>query len=125
MPVERKKKRGRVGVYKWIGHVEVYFDDDEKQAVEAHFSGVEPHLEDAIAAITQQETAVKFSYDDGKDAYRVTLQPKRGDHPYRGYTLGYSHVDLLRLSQIARYICDVMMDDGSIERPENTKANDW
>jgi hypothetical protein len=123
-PTERKKRRKRYG-YKWIGHIEVYFNDIERDEAIAHIGEIEADFEDIVSRITQQGICIKFAYTGGTDDYRVTLQPKEEDHPYNGYTLGYTHVELTRLLLIAQFIVEVLMRDQRVAIPDKSSQNEW
>ena len=126
MPTKKRHSRKRTNdKYKWIGHIEVYFNDDEIIRAIEYIAGREADFEDSISRISQQGTGVKFTYSGDQDTYRITLQPKDAHSTYRGYTLGFSHVDLGRLLLIGTYICEVMMANDQIELPESRDTNDW
>lgn len=121
-PGTRNKTRK---AYKWIGHIEVHFNDDERRAVVEYCDERTFDFEDAIASITQAKIGVKFSYGESDDAYRITLQPKATDAYLRGYTLGFNHLSLDRLLQIALYVVNVLIEHEGIEIPNSTPINDW
>lgn len=111
--------------YKWLGHIEVSFNDEGIKECLAYVGERNWDFEDVISVITQQNTALKFSYEQGTSSYRITIQPKEYDCYLRGYTLGYSHTDLARLLQIASYIVTEMIEHQAIELPGKESANDW
>jgi hypothetical protein len=103
--------------YKWIGHINVYFNDDELQEVIEFLHGRAFDCEDVIATITQKSCSVKFTYDQWQDSYYCTIQPKLTSHYLYGYTCGISHVDLTRLVGIALYVVDVLLENEGIQLP--------
>ena len=120
-----KKQRKRRYVYKWLGHIEVYFNDTERDEAIAHIGPTKADFEDILSRITQQGIGVKFSYSGSHDDYRITLQPKQEGHPYDGYTVGYSHVELSRLLLIGQFIVEVLMADGRLSLPNSGVKNEW
>ena len=112
-------------MYKWIGHIEVYFTDEERDSAIASIEGRAPDFEDILTRLTQQGVGVKFTYSEATDQYRVTLQPKDKHCPYVGYTLGFSHIEMTRLLLIAEYIYEVMVERHEIPIPEKGQVNDW
>lgn len=119
------KSASRKKPYKWIGHIEVFFNDDEREHVINYCKEREFDFEDSVSRVAQTRTAIKFSYEVGSDCYRATLQPKDEKSAYYGYTLGFSHVDLSRLLQITTFIVYELMENGGISIPEDRKVNEW
>lgn len=121
----KQRGQGKTPPYKWLGHIQIDFTDAEKKEVLDYVESRQWDLENSICVITQGGTSVKFTYDTSKDAYLMTLQPKERGTALFGYTIGYLHQDLQRLSQIAVYIVTVMIENGAIEIPDKSKAPSW
>ncbi len=111
--------------YKWIAHIPVYFNDDERDAVLSYVKDRTWDVPDVIAVLTQKDVGVKISYDKTNDAYYCTLQPKAVDSAYHGYTVGFSHADIERLFQIASYIVDELLEHEGLELPGDKVRPDW
>ncbi len=123
----KSKKRSQAGryIYKWIGHIEVYFNDDEIQEVLAYVEQRQWDFEDVVSGLTQANYGIKFMYSEADNQYRLTMQPKNKDCYLVGYTIGYSHMDLFRLIQIAAYIVNEMIEHESIDLPTKRVVNTW
>ena len=113
----RRNSNGRVKPYKWIGHMEVYFNEEEATAVLVYWTDRTFVLGEAIVELTQGEMPVKISYDPDRDGYRCSLQPKSKHCSYRGYTIGFSHSSLSRLLQVALYVKNEMIEHNAIAIP--------
>lgn len=120
-----KKGRSNGKHYKWLGHIPVYFNDDELDAVIKYVDERDWDCEDVITRQTQAGIGVKFTYDVGSDCYHCTLQPKGKDCYLRGYTLGFNHVDFMRLMGVASYVCEVLIENGGVEIPTKTNVNSF
>lgn len=123
MPVGKRKKRPPK--YEWIGHIEIDFNDPDRDEVLKYVDTRTWDFEDVVSVLTQQDVGIKFTYNKSTDSYRVSLQPKQRDCYLLGYTLGYEHMDIVRLYQIATYIVDVMIEHEQIELPERRGVPDW
>lgn len=111
--------------YKWIAHLPVYFNDDERDAVLAYIADRTWDVPDVIAVLTQMEVGIKVSYDKTNDAYYCTLQPKASRSPYFGYTIGFSHAEVDRLFQIASYVVTELLEHEGVELPGDKVRPDW
>lgn len=120
-----RRRRSRVSAYKWIGHIQVDFGDTERQHVLEYVGERNFDFEDAISQITQTQTSVKFTYDESRDGYQCTLQPKSGDCYLYGYTLGFRHAELSRCVQICSYIVFEMIENEAIVIPGTTASPSW
>jgi len=120
-----KKGSTKVKPYKWIGHISVYFNDEEIAACLSYCDAREWDFSNVVCVISQQEVAIKFSYDLNNDCYRCVLQPKSPYSYLRGYTLGFNHVELSRLIQIAAYVCEVLMENEAVEIPTKPAVQSW
>lgn len=126
MPKPRgKSRRPARDVYKWIGHIEVFFTEIERTRAIEYIGGAAADFEDVLSRLTQQEITVKFTYEVNEDHYRIVLQPKAKHCYLRGYSLGFSHIDLSRLLLIGQYICEVMITESQITLPNRQATNDW
>lgn len=120
-----KPSKRTTNAYKWLAHIQVYFNDEEIIEAQKWLDGKEEDLALSIDCVTSKDTSVKVTLDQHRSAYQITLQPKAKSSPYRGYTLGFTHVDLGRGMAIVEYIHEVLMDAGSIDIPITTKTNTW
>ncbi len=120
-----KKSASKTKPYKWLGHIQVYFNDEEIADCLAWVGDRTPQPLDVVDTIVQSETATKISYSHIQDCYYISLQPKSKDSFYRGYTLGFKHVLLTRLLEISLYIHEVLMENGGIELPNSESVPDW
>lgn len=120
-----RRKKGMRENYKWLGHIEVGFNDEERERAIEYCDGRELDFEDVISRITQTKTGIKFSYSESNDTYRATVQPKDKGNTYYGYTIGFAHLDLARLLSIVQYIIVELMENAAIPIPEDREANDW
>lgn len=120
-----KRPTARAKRYSWVGHIQVYFNDDERQEVIKYLDERPADLENTIAIITQTDTSVKVTYDGHNDCYQGTLQPKGKSDPYTGYTIGFSHTDLKRLIPIMGYIRFELMEHNTLDKPDKRNTADW
>ncbi len=122
MPKPRKEK---LAPYKWLGHIPVYFNDKDVAECMKWIGDRDINPTTGLDTLVQKETSVKISYSNMNDSYYISLQPKRRDSMYWGYTLGFNHVDLLRLLQIALYVHEVLVETAAIELPNGEGVPDW
>ncbi len=125
MSKQTNRSKSRAPKYKWIGHILVYFNDDERSNVLTYVAQRKWDFENVICTLTQKQIGIKFTYNEGADAYHITLQPKDQDNPCYGYTIGTDHVELGRLIQIAAYIAEEMLPNGAIVPPDREASPDW
>lgn len=123
--MSRNSKKRRPTAYKWIGHIEVYFNDEEREHIIAYWADRNFDFVDALSTLTQTLTGVKITYNTSGDGYRCSLQPKDQDSTYYGHTVGFSHAELPRLLQIAIYVQTVLMENQAIDKPEKESMPDW
>lgn len=123
--MSRKNSSKRSPEYKWLGHIQVHFNDQELIAFLEYASDLPFDLETAVVTITQALVGIKFIYDQANDGYRCVLQPKEKSSKYYGYTLGFNHLELARVVQVAMYINDVLMEHEAIPLPNNEPMPDW
>ncbi len=125
MPTQGKDKRKRQQKYEWLGHIQVYFSDDERNHVLDYIGERQWDLEDTLCSLTQSQVSCKFTYDNGRDSYYLTLQPKEKNNPYYGYTIGVTHLELVRIVQIAAYVVNELLPNEGLPFPTDQKAIDW
>lgn len=111
--------------YKWIGHIAVYFNDDERDAVLDYIGQREWDIEDSICTLSQAGYGVKFTYDESRDSYYLSLQSKDKSCPYYGYTIGTSHMEISRVIQIACYIVTELIPAEALDKPDEKQSPSW
>ncbi len=120
---ENYRKNGKK--YEWIGHIQVHFNDVEREEVLSYVGQREWDFEECICVLTQKGYGTKFTYDQSRDCYYLTLQTKEKGNHYYGYTLGMTHTELTRIVQIACYVVDVLVEHESLSYPEKDRADNW
>lgn len=111
--------------YKWKGHIQHYFNDEEIANCLLWIEARKPDPLGCIDVMIQKEIGVKFSYSENQDGYFISLQPKAKDSIYYGYTIGLSHVSLERLILIALYVVSELMEHEAIPTPTTATLPDW
>ena len=125
MSKRTRRSRAYAPRYEWIGHIPVNFTDDERDHILAYVGERSWDFEDVISVLTQEGYGIKFTYDESRDCYYLSLQPKDKDNPYYGYTVGFSHTELLRLAQIASFVCNELIKNSGLTIPDKEKADSW
>lgn len=121
----RKNNGSENGKYKWLGHIQHFFNDAEIEACICWIEGRKPDSLGAIDIIAQQGIGIKFVYSSVQDGYHITLQPKDKHSYYYGYTLGLTHTDLERAIHISLYVVSELMEHQNIPLPETSTLPDW
>lgn len=121
----RKARGKKSDEYEWVAHIQIYFSSLEVSEAQVWLEGKVEDLARSIDSITSRDTSVKITLDQHRSSYQITLQPKAKSSPYRGYTLGFSHVDLGRGIAIMEYVHEVLMASAGISIPDKSGENDW
>lgn len=111
--------------YKWVGHIQVYFSDEEVIEAQAWLGDTTPIITTIVDSIVSLNTSLKITLDEDRGVYQFTLQPKEKTSAYYGYTLGFGHSDLARGIHISQYILEVLMDNDAIPLPDKQSINTW
>lgn len=113
-----RKKRGTTrDAYKWLGHIQVYFNDDEAQEVVDYIEARKWDCEDILVTNTQASYPTKLTYNASDDCYQITVQPKSKDCYLYGYTVGFTHLDLLRGLCVMAYIIHELIPAEALDLP--------
>lgn len=121
----RKRGTNERQRYKWIGHIQHYFNDPEKIECMAWIEARKPNALEAIDTISQKRIGIKFVYSENQDGYHISLQPKDAHSIYYGYTIGISHANLERGIHVALYLVSELMEQEAIPLPDKQALPDW
>lgn len=120
-----RKRTTRKDEYKWLGHVNLAFTEKQIAECLAYCADRKWDFVDDLCTLTQQDWGVKLTYDNQNDCYRCTLQPKAKECYLRGYTIGFNHVEMPRILQIASYVVNELVEHQGVEIPGKAVAPSW
>lgn len=113
----RKKRNATRDTYKWLGHIQVYFNDDEAKEVVRYIEERQWDCEAILVDNTQSAYPTKITYNATDDCYQITVQPKSKDSYLYGYTVGFTHLDLLRGLCVMAFIIHELIPTNALDLP--------
>lgn len=117
-----KKKSNK---FEFRGFINLVFDGEKIQALEAYQASVNSDLADNLTVIAEYGHKVAISFNDYTGTLSIALTIKDSTSAYYGYCITLQHRDVNRLGVACRWLTEEGMPQGMIPLPDEGDKYDW